>query len=46
MSTSGHDPALAIADETGQIRFAEATERYVQDKRAWGIAPDHAPNLE
>ena len=46
LSTSGHDPALAIADETGRIRFAEATERFVQDKRAWGIAPDHVSHLE
>jgi len=46
LATSGHDPALAIADETGRIVFAEATERYVQDKRAWGIAPDHSPHLE
>ncbi|MEI2385272.1 carbamoyltransferase C-terminal domain-containing protein [Breoghania sp. JC706] len=46
LSTSGHDPALAIADETGRIRFAEATERFVQDKRAWGIAPDHVNHLE
>ncbi|PTW62587.1 carbamoyltransferase [Breoghania corrubedonensis] len=46
LSTSGHDPALAIADEAGQIRFAEATERFVQDKRAWGIAPDHVTHLE
>ncbi|MEM8663933.1 MAG: carbamoyltransferase C-terminal domain-containing protein [Pseudomonadota bacterium] len=45
LSTSGHDPALAICDETGTIRFAEATERFVQDKRAWGIAPDHVPHL-
>lgn len=46
LSTSGHDPALALVDETGRVRFAEATERFVQDKRAWGIAPDHAPHLE
>jgi len=46
LSTSGHDPALAIADESGRIRFAEATERPLQDKRAWGIAPDHVSHLE
>ncbi|RZJ45954.1 MAG: carbamoyl transferase [Brevundimonas sp.] len=46
LSTSGHDPALAIVDETGGIRFAEATERFIQDKRAWGAAPDHVGHLE
>lgn len=46
VSTSGHDPALAIVDDNGAVRFAEATERFVQDKRAWGIAPDHVPHLE
>lgn len=46
LSTSGHDPALAIVDETGCVVFAEATERFVQDKRAWGIAPDHVNHLE
>lgn len=35
-----HDPALAIVDETGQIRFAEAAERYLQNKRAWHAPPD------
>lgn len=46
LSTSGHDPALAIVDEAGCLRFAEATERFLQDKRAWGIAPDHVAHLE
>jgi carbamoyltransferase len=46
LSTSGHDPALAIVDEAGIVRFAEATERYLQDKRAWGAAPDHVGHLE
>ena len=46
LSTSGHDPALALVDETGRIRFAEATERFIQDKRAWGAAPDHVGHLE
>ncbi len=46
LATSGHDPALALVDETGYVRFAEATERFVQDKRAWGIAPDHPPHLQ
>lgn len=46
LSTTGHDPALAIVDAEGRLLFAEATERFVQDKRAWGIAPDHVPHLE
>ncbi len=46
LSTSGHDPALAIVDETGRVVFAESTERFVQDKRAWGVAPDHVTHLE
>jgi len=45
LSTSGHDPALALVDEAGRVAFAEATERFVQDKRAWGIAPDHISHL-
>lgn len=45
LSTSGHDPALALVDPTGRIRFAEATERFLQDKRAWGAASDHFAHL-
>lgn len=46
LSTSGHDPALALVDGAGKLVFAEASERFLQDKRAWGIAPDHVPHLE
>jgi carbamoyltransferase len=46
LSTSGHDPALAIVSEDGCILFAEATERFLQDKRAWGAAPDLVGHLE
>lgn len=45
LSTSGHDPALALVDSSGRVVFAEATERFLQDKRAWGIAPDHVSHL-
>ncbi|WP_262690351.1 carbamoyltransferase family protein [Kordiimonas aestuarii] len=45
LSTSGHDPALALVNETGHVVFAEASERFMQDKRAWGIAPDHVSHL-
>lgn len=41
LGVSGHDPAFAIVDGEGRLLFAEATERYVQDKRAWGIPADH-----
>ncbi|WP_299629149.1 carbamoyltransferase C-terminal domain-containing protein [uncultured Tateyamaria sp.] len=41
LSTSGHDPALAVVGPDGTILFAEATERVLQDKRAWGAPPDH-----
>ncbi|HEX8193496.1 MAG TPA: carbamoyltransferase C-terminal domain-containing protein [Allosphingosinicella sp.] len=44
-SVTGHDPAFAIVDGEGRLLFAEATERYVQDKRAWGIPPDHFDHL-
>jgi carbamoyltransferase len=46
LSTTGHDPALALVNDSGQIVFAEATERFLQDKRGWGIAPDHTAHLE
>ena len=45
LSTSGRDPALALVDAGGQVVFAEATERLVQDKRAWGVVPDHVGHL-
>ena len=45
LSTSGHDPALALVDANGRLAFAEASERFLQDKRAWGIAPDHVAHL-
>ncbi|WP_300531969.1 carbamoyltransferase C-terminal domain-containing protein [Maricaulis sp.] len=46
LSNTGHDPALAIIDPDGRVAFAEATERFVQVKRAWGILPDLAAHLE
>jgi carbamoyltransferase len=36
-----HDPALAILDEAGHILFAEATERFLQYKRALNAEPDN-----
>lgn len=50
LSTSGHDPAFSIVDSNGVVLFAEASERFMQTKRAWGIVPDHidhiAPHIE
>jgi carbamoyltransferase len=45
LAVTGHDPAFAIVDSEGRLLFAEATERYLQDKRAWGAAPDHFDHL-
>ena len=41
LATTFHDPALAMVNEDGEVVFAEATERYLQDKRAFSCAPDH-----
>ena len=40
LSVTYHDPALAIVDESGEVVFAEATERYLQYKRALNCEPD------
>lgn len=45
LSTTGHDPAVAIANPQGKIIFAEATERFLQDKRGWGAVPDQINHL-
>ena len=42
LSCSLHDPALAIVDSAGRVVFAEATERQLQDKRAFNNPPDGA----
>lgn len=41
LSTTYHDPALAIIDGDGEILFAEATERHLQYKRAINCEPDN-----
>jgi carbamoyltransferase len=46
LSTSGHDPSFSVVNERGEVLFAEATERFLQDKRAWGCLPDHKGHLE
>ena len=40
LATTLHDPAVAVVDCSGEILFAEASERYLQDKRAHGAAAD------
>lgn len=40
LSITYHDPALAIIDEQGKVLFAEATERYLQNKRALNCPAD------
>jgi carbamoyltransferase len=40
LACTGHDNALAIVNSCGQIAFAEATERYLQSKRAISAVPD------
>ncbi|MEH1901400.1 MAG: carbamoyltransferase C-terminal domain-containing protein [Nostoc sp.] len=41
LSASLHDPAIAIVNPQGEVVFAEATERYLQDKRAFNSPPDN-----
>ncbi|MGZ8096764.1 MAG: carbamoyltransferase family protein [Methylosarcina sp.] len=40
LSVTYHDSALAIIDNQGEVLFAEATERYLQNKRALNCEPD------
>ena len=40
LSASFHDPSLAIVGPDGEVLFAEATERYLQNKRASNCPPD------
>lgn len=42
LATTFHDPALAVVNAKGEIVFAEATERYYQNKRAIGVPADNA----
>lgn len=45
LAVSGHDPAFSIVDEAGCVCFAEATERHLQDKRAWSASPDNLDHV-
>lgn len=40
LGTSPHDPSLSIVDHEGRVVFAEDSERYLQNKRAWCSPPD------
>lgn len=40
LATTFHDPAIAIVGPDGEVLFAEATERYLQFKRAPICPPD------
>jgi carbamoyltransferase len=40
LAATMHDPALAILDPFGEPLFAEATERFMQCKRAYNCTPD------
>lgn len=40
LTSTFHDPAMAIVDDKGEVVFAEATERYLQTKRAMGCPAD------
>ncbi|TCR70593.1 carbamoyltransferase C-terminal domain-containing protein [Bosea sp. BK604] len=46
LATTFHDPAIAIIDPDGMVVFAEATERYLQFKRAPNCEPDTVPRME
>lgn len=46
LSTTGHDPSIAIVNPKGQVIFAESTERFLQDKRAWGAMPDQVNHIK
>lgn len=46
LATTFHDPAVAILDPAGEVLFAEATERFLQYKRAPNCDADPAPRMD
>lgn len=40
LTSTFHDPAITILNDKGEVVFAEATERYLQTKRAMGCPAD------
>jgi carbamoyltransferase len=45
LATTFHDPALALVAPDGSVVFAEATERFLQYKRAYNCEPDSTPRM-
>lgn len=46
LSVSPHDSSIAIVNAKGELVYAEGTERFLQVKRAWAIAPDQIGQIE
>ena len=46
LATTGHDSSIAIIDKRGELVYAEASERPLQSKRAWGNVSDHVDYIE
>lgn len=46
LAISPHDPSIAIINKYGELVYAEAAERRLQSKRAWGNSPDHLNYIE
>jgi carbamoyltransferase len=46
LSCTCHDAALAIVNDQGEVIFAEAAERYLQNKRAWCSSADDFLRME
>lgn len=46
IANSFHDSAVAVVDNQGKLVFAEATERYLQNKRAVNNSPDQFKYIE
>ncbi|VFQ46095.1 carbamoyltransferase family protein [Desulfoluna butyratoxydans] len=45
LANTCHDPAVAVVSPEGDLVFAQALERYFQQKRAWDLPPDHGGYL-
>ena len=46
LACTGHDNAIAIINSAGELVFAEASERYLQNKRAINSPPDDMIHIE
>ncbi len=46
LACSQHDPAIAIVNAEGEVIFAESSERYLQNKRAWNTYADDLIYIE